>query len=116
MPGSTWILRSWLPQLADCDLSLLESDAELHTAVLPSRPRWVHYGSSISQSAEAEGPTETWPAATAKTAQLNLTGLGFAGNAMLDPFVARTIRNLPARRGLERMGSAIYTSRRPGKK
>ncbi|MGW3746064.1 GDSL-type esterase/lipase family protein [Streptomyces sp. NPDC005146] len=95
MPGSTWILRSWLPQLADCDLSLLESDAELHTAALPSRPRWVHYGSSISQSAEAEGPTETWPAATAKTAQLNLTGLGFAGNAMLDPFVARTIRNLP---------------------
>ena len=57
--------------------------------------RWVHYGSSISQCAEADGPTETWPAVAARLAGVDLTSLGFGGQCQLDQCVARTIRDLP---------------------
>ncbi|MFC8827356.1 GDSL-type esterase/lipase family protein [Streptomyces sp. NPDC057137] len=85
----------WLPQMAGIDLISLQTDADIHAVPAPGGRRWVHHGSSISQSGEAEGPTGTWPAATATATGLHLTSLGFAGNAMLDPFVARTIRDLP---------------------
>ena len=61
----------------------------------PAGPRWVHYGSSISQCAEADGPTETWPAVAARLAGVDLTSLGFGGQCQLDQCVARTIRDLP---------------------
>ncbi|MFD0584940.1 GDSL-type esterase/lipase family protein [Dactylosporangium darangshiense] len=86
----------WLPQAAACDLVSLAADAPIHPATTSIAPRWVHYGSSISHCVEADGPTGTWPAVAAAKANLRLTDLGFSGNAMLDPFVARTIRDLPA--------------------
>ncbi|MDR1851823.1 MAG: GDSL-type esterase/lipase family protein [Propionibacteriaceae bacterium] len=62
-----------------------------------ARPkRWVHYGSSISQGVFARFPTATWPAAAARLTGLELTNLGFSGNAVLDSYAARTIAELPA--------------------
>jgi lysophospholipase L1-like esterase len=45
---------------------------------------------------ETLAPTTTWPAVAARRLGVAGTNLGFAGEAMLDPFVARTIRDLPA--------------------
>jgi hypothetical protein len=61
-----------------------------------SRLRWVTYGSSITQCAAAASPSMTWPAIVARKNNLNLTCLGYGGNCMLEPMVARMIRELPA--------------------
>ena len=62
------------------------------------RPRWVHHGSSISHGSVATYPTEPWPVVAARLSGLDLVNLGFGGSALLDPFVARTIRDTPADR------------------
>lgn len=59
-------------------------------------PRWVHHGSSISHGAAADSPTGIWPVAAARQAGWDLVNLGFSGNAVLDPFTARAIRDQPA--------------------
>jgi len=61
-----------------------------------SRPRWITYGSSITQCRAAESPSQTWPAIVAQEQGLNLTCLGFGGSCHLHPIVARVIRDLPA--------------------
>ena len=59
-------------------------------------PRWVHHGSSISHGAGAASALGAWPVVAARAAGLDLVNLGFSGNAVLDPFVARAIRDQPA--------------------
>ncbi len=57
----------------------------------------MHYGSSISQGSNAASPSTTWPAIAAGLAGADLVNLGFfSGSALLDPFVARAIRDRPA--------------------
>ncbi|MBV5324916.1 MAG: lipase, partial [Rhodospirillaceae bacterium] len=41
-------------------------------------------------------PTGTWPAVAAARAGVSLINLGLGGNALLDPFTARTMRDTPA--------------------
>lgn len=60
------------------------------------RPRWVTYGSSITQCGGAAGPSETWPAIVARHFNLNFTSLGYGGQCHLDPLMGRMIRDLPA--------------------
>ncbi|MFC4055881.1 GDSL-type esterase/lipase family protein [Actinomadura syzygii] len=94
--GPSWKdIEIWLPQAALVELRELRADGDVAPGELPSR-KWIHYGSSISHCAEAGGPTDAWPAWVARRAGLDLTCLAFAGNCHLDPFVARTIRDLPA--------------------
>jgi hypothetical protein len=57
------------------------------------RPRWVHYGSSISHGMEASTPAHTWPATAARISGFDLTNMGVAGQCQLDPGVARVIRD-----------------------
>ncbi|MFD8726006.1 GDSL-type esterase/lipase family protein [Streptomyces sp. NPDC059629] len=96
LPAGPKDVEIWLPQSAACDLVSLTADAPITHPGEVARPRWVHYGSSISHCVEAEGPTGTWPSVAAAAADVHSTNLGFAGQAMLDPFVARVIRDLPA--------------------
>jgi lysophospholipase L1-like esterase len=96
LPAGAKDVECWLPQSAACDLVSFGADAPFGPPTPASAPKWVHYGSSISHCVEVDGPTGTWPAVAAARAGLHVTNLGFAGNAMLDPFVARTIRDLPA--------------------
>ena len=96
LPAAVKDVEIWLPHTAQCDLIAIRADAPTLPRTAPRAPLWVHHGSSISQCVEAEGPTGTWPAVAATEAGLDLVSLGFCGNAMLDPFVARTIRDLPA--------------------
>lgn len=86
----------WLPHNENVELVALRTDAPVEPAVDPSRPVWVHYGSSISQGSGADTPSTTWPAIAAATQDVDLINLGLAGGAMLDPFVARAMRDVPA--------------------
>lgn len=87
----------WLPHNAFVEIrSLVIDDGALLAPVADARPRWVHYGSSISHCMEAESPTGTWPAVAAAQAGVSLHGLGFGGQCHLDQFVARSIRDLDA--------------------
>ena len=85
----------WLPHNEALELISLASDAPI-TPVPVSSPVWVHHGSSISHGSNATGPTDIWPAVAARSAGLDLRNLGFGGSALLDPFMARVIRDAPA--------------------
>ena len=60
------------------------------------RPKWIAYGSSITQCRTAAGPAHAWPAIAAATADVNVTPLGFGGQCHMDIMIARMIRDLPA--------------------
>lgn len=90
------VVEIWLPQRATLEMRALRVDdgASVSAAAAVAQPRWVHYGSSISHCMEAASPTTTWPAVAARLGGMELLNLGLAGQCMLDPFVARTIRDL----------------------
>jgi GDSL-like Lipase/Acylhydrolase family len=88
-------LEVWLPHYERIELVGFRTDAPIAAAPV-DRPIWVHQGSSISQGSNADTPSATWPALAAAAANLDLVNLGFSGSAMLDPFVARAIRDRPA--------------------
>ncbi len=85
----------WLPHNSSIRLHRLRADAELKP-VAPTGPRWIHYGSSISQASEADTPLGVWPVIAARQLGLDLLNLGLGGSAQLDPFAARSIRDEPA--------------------
>lgn len=84
-----------LPHNARIELLSLRADKPL-SPVAPRGLRWTHYGSSISQGMNADAPDRTWPAAAASALGWNLRDFSFAGNAQLDGFAARVIRDRPA--------------------
>lgn len=96
LPGDGKIVELWLPHDEVTELVALRSDAALFPVAASGKRRWVHHGSSISQGSNTTHPSGTWPAVAAARAGLDLLNLGYSGNALLDPFAARTIRDLPA--------------------
>lgn len=95
-PGSKRV-EIWLPHNAGVELHALRiSDGASVSPPPVSTRRWVHYGSSISHSMEADSPTGVWPAVAARSARVDLYNLGLSGQCHLDQFAARTIRDLPA--------------------
>ncbi|MGG7510686.1 GDSL-type esterase/lipase family protein [Plantibacter sp. YIM 135249] len=106
----------WLPHNARVDLESLESDAPVTQAAPPSGPRWLHYGSSISQCVEADDPLSSWPMQAAAELGADLISVALSGNAMLDPFVARSIADIPAdvitlKLGINIVNAAAMTAR-----
>ena len=97
LPPREKLVEVWLPMFGRFRLKALEvSDGASLAPFEDDRPRWVTYGSSITQCRGAASPTRTWPAIAARGAGLNLTSMGFGGQCHLDPMVARVIRDLPA--------------------
>lgn len=96
LPEGDKTVEIWLPHDEVTELVVLRSNAPL--APCPDRERmlWLHHGSSISHGSNARHPTGTWPAVAASLAGVDLLNLGFGGSALLDPFVARTIRDQAA--------------------
>lgn len=95
LPAAAKTVELWLPQNAVVELCAVRSDLPLRPYA-EQRPRWVHYGSSISHCLEAHSPTQTWPAVAARVVDVDLLNLGVAGECFLDQFAARTIRAEPA--------------------
>ena len=85
----------WLPHDETTVLVALRSDAAVEP-VAATGPVWLHHGSSISHGSNAEHPTGTWPAVASLHAGVDLVNLGLGGSALLDPFVARVLRDTPA--------------------
>lgn len=97
LPDVNKLVELWLPQYGRFQLrSLAIDDYATITPFDDPRPRWVTYGSSITQCRTAASPTQTWPAIVAREYGLNLTCLGYGGQCHLDPMIARMIRDLPA--------------------
>jgi hypothetical protein len=96
LPAGPVEVEVWLPQAAQVELVALRADGPVSAPSPPTGPRWIHHGSSISHCTEADTPLGVWPVVAARLVGADLTHLGFAGNAMLDPFTARTIRDRPA--------------------
>ena len=95
LPPGEKCLELWLPHQEGIELLELRSDAPVSPA--PSAPRrWVHHGSSISQGSNATSPARTWPSLVARGAGAELVNLGMGGAAMVDPLMARVIRDAPA--------------------
>ncbi len=96
-PGSKDV-EIWLPYSEVTEVVALRTDAPVApVGPVPDRGRrvWVHHGSSISHGSNAESSSTTWPALAAAAGGVELVNLGLAGSALLDPFVARTIRDTP---------------------
>ncbi len=86
----------WLPHRETTELVALRTDAPVQPPAARGRRTWLHHGSSISHGSGAESPSTTWPAIAASAAGVDLVNLGFGGGALLDPFTARAIRDVPA--------------------
>jgi lysophospholipase L1-like esterase len=96
LPGGAKTIEIWLPHDETTELVLLRSDAAIAPIAASGKRTWLHHGSSISQGSSAAHPTGAWPAVAAARAGVALINLGFGGSALLDPFIARTIRDIPA--------------------
>ncbi|MFE3722612.1 SGNH/GDSL hydrolase family protein [Streptomyces cyaneofuscatus] len=88
----------WLPHLDATRIASVSLSGHRSPPLPVDRPgaRWVVYGSSIVHCMFAAGPSETWPALVAADRGWRLRNLGLAGEAYLDPALARTIRDTPA--------------------
>ena len=97
LSGEEKLIELWLPQFGQFQLrNLTIDDGATLRPFADARPRWVTYGSSITQCRTAASATQTWPAIVARQHGLNLTCLGYGGQCHLDAMVARMIRDLPA--------------------
>jgi hypothetical protein len=96
LPDHDKEVEVWLPWNERTELVALRTDAPVLPLPDRSRRRWVHHGSSISHGSNAASPMTTWPALAASLAGVDLLNLGFSGSALLDPFVARVIRETRA--------------------
>lgn len=84
----------WLPHRAGVLVGPVRCADVVSAEPLPATRRWVAYGSSITQCAASDGPSQTWPALVARTLGWELTCMGFGGECHLDPVVPRTIARL----------------------
>lgn len=89
------IVEIRLPHNARTELVSLEAAGTIEP-VPPGGTRWIHYGSSISQGMDAEAADRTWPAVAVSALGWDLRDLSLAGNAQLDGFIGRTIRDSEA--------------------
>lgn len=96
LPGTDKRVEIWLPHNEVTELGALRANAPILPSADKARPVWVHHGSSISHGSNAASPTGIWPVIASSLAGLDLVNMGFGGNALLDPFTARAIRDRPA--------------------
>lgn len=95
LPEGRKTVEFWLPHNEAVDLIALHSDAPV-TPAPRTGPLWLHHGSSISHGSNATHPLGIWPVVAARRAGVRLRNLGFGGSALVDPFLARVIRDSPA--------------------
>ncbi|MCX5197148.1 GDSL-type esterase/lipase family protein [Streptomyces sp. NBC_00249] len=96
LPDRVKDVEIWLPYNEVTELVALRTDAPVEPAPDHGRRVWLHHGSSISHGSDAASPTAIWPALAASLGGVELVNLGLGGNALLDPFTARALRDTPA--------------------
>ncbi len=117
LPAGDKVVELWLNVHAPTRVRHLLVDPGATAEVVPDkRPRWITYGSSITNCRGAHSPARTWPALVARKHGLNLTSLGFGGQCHVDSMIAHVIRDLPAdfislKLGINVMGAASLSPR-----
>lgn len=97
LPGRPATVELWLPTYHQFRLVGLDVDADAEVwRDEAESPRWVHYGSSISQGRGAASPSATWAATVARRAGLDLTSLALGAACHMQPMTARLMRDQPA--------------------
>lgn len=96
LPDRMKDVEIWLPHNEITELVALRADAAVEPVPDRGRRVWLHHGSSISHGSDAESPSTTWPALAAARGGVELINLGLGGGALLDPFTARAMRDVPA--------------------
>ncbi|MFD7082068.1 GDSL-type esterase/lipase family protein [Streptomyces sp. NPDC059918] len=96
LPDRPKEVELWLPYNELTELVALRTDAPVEPVPHGGRRVWLHHGSSVSHGSDAASPSTTWPALAASLGGVDLVNLGFGGSALLDPFVARAMRDTPA--------------------
>ncbi len=96
LPGHVKDVEVWLPHDETTELVELRTDAPVAPLADSGRRVWLHHGSSISHGSNAADPTGIWPVVAADRGGAELVNLGLGGSALLDPFMARTMRETPA--------------------
>lgn len=94
--SATRLVEVWFPTSAWVTIVSVHSDLPLKAAAPSAAARWIHYGSSISHGADVPDPLGSWPVAAAAMLGLDVTNLGLGGQAQLDSFMARLIRDTTA--------------------
>ena len=77
-------------------------------AWVDERPKWIVHGSSITHCGEAYSPSRTWPGVAARALGLNATNLGLGGQCLVEQWVARAIRDLPASQITLKLGINVW--------
>ncbi|MET8703185.1 GDSL-type esterase/lipase family protein [Kitasatospora sp. NPDC004723] len=109
LPGVPAEVEVWLPHLSRTRLAAVGlSGHRLLAPVRRTGPRWVAYGSSLTHAMFPHGPSESWTALLARRRGWRLRNLGFAGQAYLDPLVARVLRDTPAELITLEIGTNAY--------
>jgi len=117
LPAGSTRVELWLPQFGEVEVLRVAVDAGAGCGPgEDAGPRWVAHGSSITQCRHAPGPVDTWPALVARRLGLDLLNLGFGGQCLLDPMVARLVRDSPAELvtlclGINVFGQATHDAR-----
>ncbi|MFI7662911.1 GDSL-type esterase/lipase family protein [Micromonospora parva] len=96
LPAGEKDVEIWLPHTEITELIALRTDAPVDQSPPGRRRTWLHHGSSISHGSNAGHPSAIWPALAAAAGGVELVNLGFGGSALLDPFTARAMRDIPA--------------------
>lgn len=96
LPARVKDIEIWLPYNEATRLVALRTNAPVEAMPPGGRRVWLHHGSSISHGSNAASSTTTWPALAASLGDAELINLGLAGNALLDPFTARAMRDTAA--------------------
>ncbi|MFJ2025346.1 GDSL-type esterase/lipase family protein [Streptomyces sp. NPDC087897] len=96
LPAREKSVEIWLPYTETVELLGLRTDAPVAPEGPSGRRVWLHHGSSISQGSCADSSATAWPALAAAAGDVELVNVSLAGNALLDPFTARTLRDTPA--------------------
>jgi len=96
LPAGSKRVEIWLPHMEMTELVALRTDQPIEALPSADRPVWQHYGSSISQGSNADHPLGAWVMVAAGLGGVDIVNMGLSGSALLDPFVARTMRDLPA--------------------
>lgn len=114
-PGTLKQVKIWLPHNAKTFIREIEVAGTV-TETKSNRPKWLHYGSSISHCSEADIPTGVWPVVASDQLQLDLVNLGLGGNAMLEPYITDVILNhnpdfVSMKVGINSINAASHTLR-----
>lgn len=96
LPEKQGEVEIWFPHQARCTVTSIsvDDDASVRLSDVNS-PKWVAYGSSITQSRFASSPTTVWVNSVARQLNLDIQNRGYAGQCLLDPLIATEIASSP---------------------